>query len=83
MAKAAEELKKFGAKSVYASITHAVFSMNALEVLDKSSFDEVLVTDTIDYSGQSTKIKQISIAPLLSQVITRINNGDSVSKLFS
>lgn len=83
LAKAADELKKFGAKSVYASITHPVFSNNALEVLEKSSFDEVLVTDTIAYNGHSTKVKQISVAPLLAQVITRINNGDSVSKLFN
>lgn len=82
LAKAAEELHKLGAKSVYASITHPVFSKNALEIIDNSSFNEVLITDTIYYDGTSAKVKQISIAPLLAQVIVRINNGDSVSKLF-
>jgi ribose-phosphate pyrophosphokinase len=83
LAKAAEELKKFGANKVYANITHPVFSKNAIDVLDKSAFEEVLVTDTISYHGTSSKIKQISVAPLLAKVITRINNGDSVSTLFN
>jgi ribose-phosphate pyrophosphokinase len=83
LAKAAEELKKFGAKKVYANITHPVFSKNAIATLNDSDFDEIVVTDTISYTGNSSKIKQISVAPLLAKVITRLDNGDSLSSLFN
>jgi ribose-phosphate pyrophosphokinase len=83
LAKAADELRKFGAKGVYANITHPVFSKNAIETLNKSSFDEILVTDTISYTGTSPKIKQISVAPLLAKVVVALNKGDSLSSLFN
>ena len=82
LAKAAEELKKFGATKVYASITHPVFSNNAIEKLESSEFEEILVTDSIPLTAASKKIKQISIAPLLADVINRIHGGRSVSAVF-
>ena len=82
LAKAAEELKKFGAAKVYASITHPVFSNNAVEKLENSEFEEILVTDSIPLTVRTTKIKQISIAPLLADVIDRIHSGRSVSAVF-
>jgi len=79
----AEELKKFGAKNIYASITHPVFSGSAMEKIGKSVFKEVVVTDTISLKGEApSNIKQISVAPLLADVIGRLEAGDSVSAVF-
>lgn len=79
----AEELKKLGAKNIYASITHPVFSGSALEKIGKSVFTEVVVTDTIPLKDKApANIKQISVAPLLAQVIGRLQAGDSVSAVF-
>jgi ribose-phosphate pyrophosphokinase len=80
---AAKELKKFGAKKVYACITHPVFSGPAKKRIENSVFEEILVTDTIPLKGYvPKKVKQLSIAKLLSQAILRIHKGRSISDLF-
>ena len=83
LANAAKELKKFGAKRVFACIAHPVFSNNALERLGKSEFTEIVVTDSIPLRGEMPKnITQLSLAPLLSEAIRRNHYGQSVSSLF-
>jgi ribose-phosphate pyrophosphokinase len=85
LCKAAEVLKAEGAKKVVAYCTHAVLSGNAVERVDRSALDELVVTDSIPLSlaGQaSDKIRVISCADLLSETILRINRADSVSSLF-
>ncbi len=83
--KMADALKNEGAKKVYCACTHAVLSGNAAERIDKSNIYELVVTDSIPLGEKkniSSKIKQLSIASLLSQAILRIHNEESVSVLF-
>lgn len=84
LCKAASELKKFGARRVFAAISHPVFSGKALENIENSEFTEVVVTDTIPLRKASpVNVKQISVAPLLAEVIDRIFQGKSVSEVFA
>ncbi len=87
LVKAAEVLKERGAKKVYAYCTHAVFSGPAIERITKgSALDEVVITNTIPLSEAAkacNKIRQLSVAPLIAETITRIAKGESVMSLFS
>lgn len=87
LVKAAEVLKERGAKKVYAYCTHPIFSGPAIERISQgSALDEVVVTDTIPLSAAArdcTKIRQLSVAPLIAETIQRIARGDSVMSLFS
>ena len=85
LANAAAALKESGAKSVSAYVTHGVLSGNAVERIEKSVLDELVMTDTIAPSKDALKSKSIRIlpiAPLLGEAIRRIANEESVSKLF-
>lgn len=82
---AAFELKKSGAASVRAYITHPVFSGPAIETISQSSVDEIVVTDTIPLSDAARaceKIRVVSLASLLAQAIKRVNIEESVSSMF-
>ena len=81
---AAQLLKEKGAKDVYVCATHPVFSGPALERLEKAPIKEVVVTNTIPLNKENlpAKIKQLSVAPLLGEAISRIHDGESVSSLF-
>jgi ribose-phosphate pyrophosphokinase len=85
LAKAAQALKESGAARVVAYCTHPVFSGPAIERIAESELDEVVVTDTIPLHADALKckkIRQLSVAGLLAETITRICNADSVSSLF-
>ncbi len=85
LCKAAEVLKERGAIKVLAYCTHAVLSGNAVQKINASVIDELVVTDTIalrDDARACTKIRQLSVAELLAETIRRINTEDSVSSLF-
>jgi len=73
-----------GAKDVYVCAAHAVFSGPAIERLAASPIKEVIITNTIpqDMSKLPAKIKQLSVAPLLGEAISRIHDDESVSSLF-
>ena len=82
---AAEALAKNGAKQVYACATHAVLSGPAMERIEKSPIKELVVTNTIPQmkgAPSSSKIKRLSVGPLLGEAIKRIHCGESVSSLF-
>jgi len=82
---AAAALKDRGAKRIYAYATHPVFSEPAIERINDSAIDKIIVTDTIPLRPNavaSPKIRQVSIAPLIAEAIRRIHHGDSVSSLF-
>ena len=81
---AAEALMNKGAKAVYAYVVHAVLSGDAVEKIQKSKIKQLVVTNSIDNSGKikGSKIKTISVAPLLGEAINRISGSKSVSKLF-
>ena len=75
-----------GAAIVDAYCVHGVFSGLAVERLEPSPLRSMTVTDTIPLSEKarrSEKIRTVSIAPMLAQVIQRVHNEESVSALFS
>ncbi len=85
LCEAAAALRKAGASSVYAAITHAVLSGPAIKRLEESALEQLVVTDTIpltDAARECEKIRVVSIADLLGEAIRRITNEESVSSLF-
>jgi ribose-phosphate pyrophosphokinase len=86
LCKAADALKEQGATAVRAYCTHAVLSGEAVNRINGSDMDEVVVTNTIplsDAAAASDKIRQLSVAHILGESIRRITVSDSVSSLFS
>lgn len=82
---AAEALKEQGATAVSAYVTHGVLSNNAVQRIEKSVLDELVMCDTIQPNADALESKAIRIlpmAPLLGEAIRRIANEESVSKLF-
>ena len=81
---AANALKEFGAKDVYACCTHGVLSGPAIERIEKSSIDELIVLDTIllPEEKQIDKIKVLSTSVLFGNAIKKIFSNESVSVLF-
>tara|TARA_B100001057_G_scaffold155900_1_gene156318 strand:- start:293 stop:1249 length:957 start_codon:yes stop_codon:yes gene_type:complete len=82
---AADALKEKGASSVYAYITHPIFSGKADQNIINSSIDNIIVTDTINLSKKildTGKIRQITVAEMLAETLRRIDNKESVSSLF-
>ena len=82
--RAGQLLKDNGARSVRAFATHAIFSGSAMEKIDNSVFDEVVVTDTIPLKEHpSKKIHVISTAELFAEVIKKVENYESLSDFFN
>lgn len=84
--KAAEALKKAGAKAVHAYATHGVFSGEAASRLSASVLGSVVVTDTLPQTAHQQAIPQLRVlpaAPLLAQAINRVTQGQSLSALFA
>ncbi len=84
IAQAAAALKEEGARRVIAACTHPVLSGPAMDRLEKSVIDEVVVTNTIpvrEHPAQK-KITVLTVAPLLGEAIKRIHTETSVSSLF-
>src|SRR5205823_7948797 len=84
---AAEMLMSRGAEAVYACATHAAFAPGTRDLLEKSPFTKVLISDTVplvssDYDEEYSKIEVISIAPLFAEAILHIHEDTSVSALF-
>lgn len=86
LCEAAKALKEKGATRVLAYCTHAVLSGPAIERIENSAIDELVVTDTIPLSAAAKvcgRIRQLSTAELMAETIRRINNEESVSSLFT
>lgn len=86
LCEAANALKEKGAARVLAYCTHPVLSGPAIERIENSAMDELVVTDTIPLSEAARnckRIRQLSSAELLAETIRRINNEESVSSLFT
>jgi ribose-phosphate pyrophosphokinase len=82
---AAGALKEKGARHVVAACTHAVLSGAAIDKLNASDLEELIVTNTIPFDSKKEKCKLLtvlSIAPLLGEAIKRIHEESSVSSLF-
>ncbi|MBT70804.1 MAG: ribose-phosphate pyrophosphokinase [Gammaproteobacteria bacterium] len=85
LCKAADALKEHGATKVLAYCTHPVLSGPAIENIDGSNLDELVVTDTIplnDVAKKCTRIRQLSMAKLLAESIRRVSNEESISAMF-
>jgi len=82
---AANALKEKGATRVVAYCTHPVLSGKAIENLENSLLDEIVVTDTIPLGEKSgcKKIRQLTISDALAESIRRISNEESLSALFN
>ena len=80
----AKALKKLGAKTVLAACSHAVLSKNAVEKINNSDLEKLVITDTIALppEKQSEKIIVLSMAKSIGDVILRIQSKRSVSQLF-
>ncbi len=83
---ASKALKEKKAKAVFAYITHGVLSKPAIERINASPIDKMIITDSIlarEDVIDSPKIEQLSIAPLIGEAIGRITDNRSVSSLFA
>ncbi|KAG8461367.1 hypothetical protein KFE25_010554 [Diacronema lutheri] len=83
---AANELKQFGAKRVFAFATHGLFNNPAAKRIEESYLEEVVTSNTIplrdEVVQQTAKIRQLSVGKLLAEAIVSIHTGKSVSQLF-
>lgn len=79
---AAELMVSHGAASVRGVCTHPLLTGQAIERINNSHFTEILVTDTIPLKQESDKIRVLSTADLLADVIGRVVNYESISSLF-
>ena len=85
LCEAALALKKKGAEKIVAYATHPIFSGKAIESIQSSELDEIVITDTITLEKNALgceKIRQLSVAKILAETIKRISHEDSVSSLF-
>jgi ribose-phosphate pyrophosphokinase len=87
LCKQAETLKRRGAKHVFAFATHGIFSAGALEKIQQSAVDKVVVSNTAlcpeDAADAATKVDWISVAPLLAETVRRVCEKESLSPLFN
>ena len=82
---AAKALKEHGAKRVIAYATHPVLSGKAVENLNKSVLDELVVTDSIPLSDAvkaCTKVRQLTLSKMLAEAMRRLSNEESLSAMF-
>ncbi|MBQ7568484.1 ribose-phosphate pyrophosphokinase [bacterium] len=80
-----EALKARGAKKIYAAVTHSIMAGDAVNMIENSPLEELVVTDTIPVSPEAlkmSKLKVLSLAPLLGEAIRRTHFNQSVSELF-
>ncbi|HBA61733.1 MAG TPA: ribose-phosphate pyrophosphokinase [Elusimicrobia bacterium] len=79
----ANSIKEHGASKIIAAATHGVLSRDAIERIDKSPIEEMILTDTVPVNAsKSAKIKIVSVASLLAEAIKRNHMGESISELF-
>ncbi len=86
LADAAQVLVERGAASVYAAVSHGLLTAQALERLDDSPIERLLITDSVETQpvdlSQASKVEVVSVAGLLGEAIRRIARRESVSRLF-
>ena len=81
---AAEALKEKGCLKIYACATHAVLSGPAIDRINSSCIEKLICSDTIPITSEkiSSKIMQLSIAPLFAEAIRRVHEELSISNMF-
>ena len=80
----AEGLRQKGARNIYAGLSHLLISEQGVERIEDSCIESVVGTDTLHNPNieKSDKIKQVSVAPLFAEIISRIHSRESVTPLF-
>lgn len=82
---AAQKLVDDGAKKIYAILTHGIFSGEALNRINNSHFEAIVVTNTIPQDTNMIacdKIQVIDVSMMFAEAVRRTHNGESVSYLF-
>ncbi len=79
---AADALQKAGARRIFASCTHPVMSGRAVERLENSVIEEIVVTNTIPFLHDSRRFTVLSVAELLGKAVVHVHENISVSVLF-
>ncbi len=83
LTKVAAKIKAAGARRIFAACSHGVLSGPALDLIEKSDIEEMILTDSIPIRNlDGGKFKVLSIAPLLGEAISRNHEGKSISALF-
>ncbi len=82
LCKAADRVKELGANKVYAMCTHALLSGNAMEKLEASSIDKIIVTDTIPLKRPSDKFEVLTISAVVADVIKSVVEHTSIAPHF-
>lgn len=85
LCRAVEALKENGARKVAAYVTHPVFSGKAIQNIESSLLDEIVVSDTIPLSSEARKcarIRSISLSHMIAEAIRRISGAGSLSRMF-
>ena len=80
--RAASVIKEQGAKTVMAMCTHPLLSGDAVEKIEASVLDKVIVTNSIPLKTKSPKFEVVSIAPLLAEVIQSVLENTSIFSLY-
>ncbi|KAJ5155920.1 hypothetical protein N7492_008723 [Penicillium capsulatum] len=83
--RAAKLLKKEGASQVYALLTHGILSGDAIERINASSLDKVIVTNSVDQSEhlrRCPKLEVLEVGHVFAEAIRRVHHGESISVLF-
>jgi ribose-phosphate pyrophosphokinase len=79
---AADMMKERGARSIRAFATHPILSGNAVERINNSSIEELVVTDSVPFTNHSAKIKVLSIAEIFARTIRAVTTNSSISTNF-
>ena len=79
---AADMMHERGAMSIRACATHPILSGNAIERINKSAIEELVVTDSVPFVNTSKKIKVLSIAEIFAKTIQAVNTNQSISTNF-
>lgn len=83
--RAAKLLKKEGATQVYALITHGILSGDAIDRINASALDKVVVTNTVDqteHKARCPKLEVLEVGNVFAEAIRRVHHGESISVLF-
>jgi len=83
--RAAKLLKKEGATKVYALITHGILSGDAIDRINASALDKVVVTNTVDqaeHKARCPKLEVLEVGNVFAEAIRRVHHGESISVLF-
>ena len=88
IAQAVNIIKEHGARRIYVSYVHSIFSLNAAQYLAELPVTQFVTTDTVPLTAEKAahfgdRLKVLSVAPLLGEVIHRANEGRSVGELFN